>query len=851
MASIPCIVRSPGPDRARRRGEPVTFGVPLPRGAVQPTDRWTIHARGAEHEAQTREVDRWSDGSVRWMLVDARIDVDPAAPEPFELRRAVEIPPPHAGAIAVVDVSDEPTIATGAATFVIRRRAGVLLESRSPNGDGRVSSVVTLTVLDREGAECDVSVSSVSVDERGPLRASVALAGAITRRGEEFLLLRARWDFYAGLPTAQLRVTLTNPRGAAHPGGFWDLGDPGSVFVKDVSLTINGGTNAYRFASVDCSVERGAPFERLDTPVEIYQDSSGGERWDSPNHVNRERRVPNRFRGYRLTAASLQREGSRATPIVAAATGSRVLAVSVPYFWENFPKALEVTASSVVVRLFPQQYADVHEIQPGEQKTHGCAIAFGRDTVTESPLEWTRSRSIAAADPEAMCSTGAVPFLALLEHGHRALVDAAVEGTNTFVHKREVVDQYGWRHFGEIYGDHEAVRHTGPAPLVSHYNNQYDALAGFLCQFFRTGDTRWWTMADELAAHVIDIDIYHTDRDKWAYNHGLFWHTYHYGDADTATHRTYPRSAQGRTHGGGPSADHNYTTGLMLYHFMTGDRVARQTVIDCGQYVIDMDDGRKAPLGWLDGSDTGRSSLTFPDHYGPGRAAANSLNALLDAYRLSGERRFIDKAERLLRRVFHPTEDIGRHQLDDPERRWFYTMFLQSVGKYLNEKVDRGELDAGYAYARASLLHYARWMAEHEYPYLDRPEKLEFPTETWSAQDIRKSDVFCHAALHASGAERARFLERAAFFHRHSVDALSGAPTRTFARPVVVLLTSGLMYGWMLAHPDAAAPPPANEERFAPPVRFVPRRERVKRRLIWLGAIGATLAASAVLYVLL
>ena len=38
----------------------------------------------------------------------------------------------------------------------------------------------------------------------------------------------------------------------------------------------------------------------------------------------------------------------------------------------------------------------------------------------------------------------------------------------------------------------------------------------------------------------------------------------------------------------------------------------------------------------------------------------------------------------------------------------------------------RGELDAMYAYARASLLRYARWMAEHEVPTLSRPEVLEY-----------------------------------------------------------------------------------------------------------------------------
>ena len=120
------------------------------------------------------------------------------------------------------------------------------------------------------------------------------------------------------------------------------------------------------------------------------------------------------------------------------------------------------------------------------------------------------------------------------------LVDAAIEGSDTFEHKREVIDEYGWRHFGEIYADHEAVFHKGPNLLVSHYNNQYDPIAGCAFQFLRSGDWRWWLLMHELALHVRDIDVYHTDEDKSAYNHGLFWHTYHYVDAGTSTHRSYP-----------------------------------------------------------------------------------------------------------------------------------------------------------------------------------------------------------------------------------------------------------------------------------------------------------------------
>ena len=41
------------------------------------------------------------------------------------------------------------------------------------------------------------------------------------------------------------------------------------------------------------------------------------------------------------------------------------------------------------------------------------------------------------------------------------LVNAAIEGPDTFELKRERVDEYGWRHFGDLYADHEAVLGPG------------------------------------------------------------------------------------------------------------------------------------------------------------------------------------------------------------------------------------------------------------------------------------------------------------------------------------------------------------------------------------------------------
>jgi hypothetical protein len=133
------------------------------------------------------------------------------------------------------------------------------------------------------------------------------------------------------------------------------------------------------------------------------------------------------------------------------------------------------------------------------------------------------------------------------------------------------------------------------------------------------------------------------------------------------------------------------------------------------------------------------------DYYGADRKGANlygnSIVALLNGCRLSGDRRYLTKAEELIRRCVHPANDIPALNLLDVERRWYYTVFLQSLGKYLDFKTERGELDEMYAYARATLLHYARWMAANEHPYLDKPQILEFPTETWAAQELWKSDA--------------------------------------------------------------------------------------------------------------
>ena len=852
---VPIMVSQRDAARLRRTREPITFGVPLPRGAAQDPGVFTLRdAGGRPVPTDARVLDRWPDGSIRWLLVDGQVDAAGEGAGALTLERG---PRSSCAPLKVRQDGKRIVVTTGRAEFHLEPAgsspfANVLVDAKPVLDPGRTG----ITAEDEQGQSCTVTIERAEIEESGALRCVVTAAGTIRRAGGELLVeLQLRLHFYAGSPTVRMLVRVRNPKKAEHPNGYWDLGSGGAAYLKDLSLNLamSAGEGESRVA---CSPEPGDELARLPVPVALYQDSSGGENWNSTNHLNRRREVSTTFRGYRMHAADLDREGLRATPIAVLERGPALVAVTMPHFWQNFPKAIEASADTLAVRLFPRQSADLHEIQGGEQKTHELFVAFAPDGVTAEPLAWCRSRLVLHAAPDWYCSSGAIPYLTTAgtaaDRPRLDLLNAAIAGDDTFFRKREVIDEYGWRHFGDIYGDHEAVRRPSGAPLVSHYNNQYDPVGGFACQFLRSGDVRWWTQMEDLAAHVVDIDIYHTDQDKWAYNHGLFWHTYHYGDADTATHRSYPRAGAAVIGGGGPSPDQNYTTGLMLHHFLTGDPASLETVVDSAQYVLDADDGNKTVFRWLDRGHTGAASASGTySYHGPGRSPANSLNALVDGYRVSGRRAFLDKAEQLIRRCVHPANDIAGLDLLDAERRWFYTMFLQSLGKYLDDKVERGELDFMYAYGRASLLHYARWMVQHEEPYLERPERLEFPTETWAAQDIRKSDIFYYAMRHATGAEREAFRERGASFFDYATRTLATMPTRTLARPVVLLLSNGALHAWCAEQTDVQSPAPAGAAAFGEPAVFVPQKVRAKKRAIFIAAAGAVILVCALAYVVL
>jgi hypothetical protein len=796
-----------------------------------------LDSEGREVALQTLPLARWSDGSVKWLLLDFILASVAQGQTRYELTPgSAGAKRTGAGMVSVDETADSVVVRTGTAAFHLSRSRLPL--DRVVVGTSEIlepgSSALLLT--DAHGRQARPQVERVSVEARGPVRATVKYEGRFG--GRVRCRFVARFCFFAETSLVRLQLTVHNPDRARHRGGLWDLGDPNSMLFRDLSLQL--GLERQDDSRIAWTAEPGEPVHVLESgSMEIFQASSGGDNWQSKNHVNRLGKVPCPFRGYRLRKAGEEVFGLRANPVVSVQRPGGTVTVAIPEFWQQFPKTLEVEDGQLRARLFPGQWGDLFELQGGEQKTHTVWLHFeASGNPQPSVLGWVHQPVCVHTSPEWYARSRAVAYLlpAAFDQDHRlqTFLAEATAGQNNFAARREVIDEYGWRNYGEVPADHEAAQSHASAPIISHFNNQYDVIYGALLQYFRTGDVCWLNVFDPLARHVVDIDIYHTNQDKAAYNRGLFWHTDHYKDAATCTHRSYSRfnQMQGQPYGGGPCNEHNYTTGLLHYYYLTGDTATRDAVLGLADWVVHMDDGKNNLLGLLDDGPSGIASGTRDHNYhGPGRGAGNSINALIDGWILSGRRSYLDKAEEVIRRCVHPLEDVSARDLLNVERRWSYTVFLLVLARYLQVKAEVGELDKMYAYARASLIRFAIWMLDHERPYLDHPEQLDYPTETWAAQDFRKANVLRLAAAHVEEPIRGRLLQRGEELANRAWTDLLGFASRMVARAVAIVMVEGSQDSYFRSRPIIPPPLPAHEGDFGAAEPFVAQKLRVLAQL--------------------
>ena len=685
----------------RRDKEFVCVSVPFPLGCLSETDRLTCDDTRIKSIRQ-RPLSYWPDGTVRWAQCFIQLGCNKNESFEVELTKSKAVndhvaQPLESDKDLIVDVQFS-------------------LEKGKPESLTFIKQTEQVLAMFDEGAIVQSRYSASS-----SLNPFLRLELVKTKN---FISQVSKFD-----------LTIHNTNRALHPNGQWDLGDPNSLIFDSLYCLVNQGSkhslvNAYEDEQLllsDCN------------EFTLIQHSSGGKNWQSNVHVDRSGKIPFKENGYILAQENTPKvHGKRVAPILT--SGKQALFIS--DFWQNFPSSLEVQNQDIKIGLFPS-LAYLHELLPGEKKTHSFSLFD--DALYLVSHQYPLNIVVC---PHYVESCQVIPFYSVrsLSSPLNDLIKLGLDDEVGFEVKRELIDEYGWRNYGDLYADHENEHYKGEGLIVSHYNNQYDPLFGFLNQYLKTGDRRWWDLAEPLAKHVMDIDIYHTTLDKDEYNHGLFWHTDHYVDAKTAGHRTYSKNQPQNVYmdhagGGGPGGQHCYTSGLALYYWLTGDDSAKRSVIDLTNWITNVYEGSGGVFDFLLSlKNRNRQDLKNPmtNNYPLDRGTGNYITALQDCYLLTGKQHFLDKASLVIKQTVSPDQELSFLNLGDVENSWFYTVFLQAVCRYIDIKSQCHQIDESYEYSKQILIKFGHWMAKNEVPYLTKPDILEFPNQTWTAQDLRK-----------------------------------------------------------------------------------------------------------------
>ena len=817
---------------------PVVAGLCVPKGRLTEVASGHVSGFDTTVSAQFEVLNRWYDGSVRWMLASF------VAPEVSSAGQELRVVAARRNHSPEFPASDN-------LTTVKCIHGEISITTRDLTGDPPIQRTVRLSPVlrDTSGRNLLFHLDSIREEVAGPIRQIYLVTARI--QSVPFVTLQLRLTHWASTGRLHVETRIRNTRRAKHAGGLWDLGDAGSFLFRSLEVVVRSD-EVPATAMTHWKAERDHSSRSTSSEIILRQFGSGGANWNSANHITASGQTDVPARGYELMTDSQTTAGTRAEPTMLVEGDLSYLAVAVPEFWQQFPGSIAAVAGTLEIGLFPALSSMTHELQGGEQKTQSFWLSVGSGIGNVNDLDWVHDMPRLLQSAISIAGTNVLPwFCASPRVGTAATQFAeylhdATSGNFSLDARRASIDEYGWRNFGDVPADHEQTHYTGSNTIVSHYNTQFDMIYGGILQLASTGDLKWFDLLDPLARHVMDIDIYHTSEDRAAFNGGLFWHTDHYVDARSSTHRTYSRHNQqpGQSYGGGPSCEHNYTTGLLHYHFLTGSPEARESVLSLADWVIRMDDGRNTIFGLLDSGPTGAASATvFEDFHGPGRGAGNSINALLDAWLLTNADRCLNKLEDLIRRCVHPSQNPGGLHLLDAEGHWSYTVFLNSLGRYLLAKRDAEQFDAMYSYSRDVMKTYGRWMAANEHRTLDRPEELQYPTEAWAAQDFRKANVLRIAAsceddvTHAAAMNtKANEIIDAAW---NDIAAFGNA--RLTARCLSILMTEGHRDVFHRTCEPTLVPACQAQYDVGPWSMFVPQKRRIRklitspRRLIIAG----------------
>lgn len=618
-----------------RREYPLTRGVPLPQGAVLQASHLSLQdAQGRDVPVQLRVLGRWPDSSAKWVLLDFQANVEAGQEAVYTLHYTEgQKAAASVRGVEIAERADRFEVCTGPLRFGVGKKAFALFDGVALGQRTEASFVVAVEVMPRGGGDAWAKISesefaggtqrrifgmggrclasagveeyAIEIEEAGPLRAVICCRGAYESTAPMhhyagYRPLRFATRIYAYAGKAQVRVLHTviatcNPR---------------ETEVEELGLRVPLSPEGRGTWRVGAGRVLAGP-------------------WVPERYALLSQRLDNHFywEEYEGVERTVRAEGARAAGWICAENDRVGVGVALRYMAEEYPKALGVGPQGIDVffwrdpagrRLSFKRYAEevawhegegVYADGTGTAKSSEFFVDFFRAGAADSErLQGLLHPPQVSVEPDWVVRSGAVGGLATGAEFPRS--DRMLTGFVAWMERH--IERYRWKGFFD-WGDVMATweERAGGWRFKGRWgwcNSEWDPRHAVWLQYLRTGEGRYYALGEAMTRHSLDVDTCHYHPFRPYMVGGCFRHSMdHFGDE--------------------PCASHTFIDNWVDYYYLSGDERAREVLREAGEFFL--------RYRW---SEDPRYSFSL-------RSIGNALRGLLYLYELTGEARFMRRAE--------------------------------------------------------------------------------------------------------------------------------------------------------------------------------------------------------------
>lgn len=559
-----------------RHNEPVTVGIPFPKGSLSEKNGDPQLALEGVSEYQFRTLAKWPDQSVRWALVDFQTDIKAgASSEKVHIVRGNGATP---GRLAeerdgIISVN------TGLMEIQIRKKGFNLFDSVVMNGTQIIAKGASegIVIAGEEGTKyfaLNDSNARVSIEENGPVRAVVKAEGSHIGQNGRTMAFTVRMHFYKGQSRARVFYTLRNAGSQQLEHAYIRSLDLVTKIAAqgEIAVTVSGHNKACQGTLAPGSDSLVYYQAVSDFPQEYAGDAFYDRSPIPPDYAREKQRgfVQEGYwirQGDRELARGRRNEYPDLSFLDVSDTEGRGVTVGIRFAAGWWPKSLRANSDGTIeVGLWP-----------AENDT-GYWIRYGSHNTFEIMYDFHASRN----DPDISMKRFQYPLVAkapvdwynLNAGGIYPLYNfPSSAGEKSFFKNRGWEYRVGWRRPGmKIYryhywgwggpgNQHDFAR----IALVNFLKETEDATRG--SEYFLGAEARFNYNADWAVFHSDGYDLSTVEKGRWRLPD--------------------PEKNRGKAQLGKVifEWEHPHWYGLPLYYYATGDERIKEAILDWAEYV--------------------------------------------------------------------------------------------------------------------------------------------------------------------------------------------------------------------------------------------------------------------------